>query len=290
MFTKMTTGRSFSSPTGGGRGRSDGMLQQAIFALNAERPQEAERIAGLLAKADPRNALAQHILGSALLMQNRAKEAIAPLETAARGHQDPKIEALLGVALRRVGRAEEALSWLERAAKRKPAHPAAFLELGSLHAALRHFDRAIETFRRGLQIAPGMPELSVQLGYAFLQCRNGIDAKAAFVRAVELSPGLPDALRGLAMSHQALAENGAAAALYRRYVIIRPKDADAWANLGHCLLALSQREAGLDCFRAAARTDPKRYGNVLSSLVKSPRGRFWVRPSAATRFLHGQKS
>jgi tetratricopeptide (TPR) repeat protein len=282
----MTTGWGIGGPAGR---PGDQMLQQAVYALNAQRPQEAERIARLIAKADPRNALALHLLGSSLLMQNRAKEAIAPLESAAQVRHDPKIETLLGVALRRSGRSEDALLWLERAAKRRPSHAPAFLEFGCLLAFLKRYDRAIEIFKRGLEVAP-MPEFFVQLGHAHLQCRNDVEAKTAFSRAVELSPGYPDAISGLAKTHQGLGDNETAATLYRRCLMIRPNDWDAWTRLGHCLLELGQRDAGYDCFRTAARTDPRRFGSVLASLVKSPHGRFWVRPSAAARFLHGQKS
>ena len=60
-------------------------LQRAMVALNSQRPQEAERIAQDILKADPRHGKALHVLGCALLMQGRAQEAVAPLESAARG-------------------------------------------------------------------------------------------------------------------------------------------------------------------------------------------------------------
>jgi hypothetical protein len=39
------------------------------------------------------------------------------------------------------------------------------------------------------------------------------------------------------------------------------------SDLGQCLLKLRQIEAGYDCFRAAARGDPKQYGRALTSLA-----------------------
>jgi cytochrome c-type biogenesis protein CcmH/NrfG len=71
---------------------------------------------------------------------------------------------------------------------------------------------------------------------------------------------------------------------------VRPDDAGTWLNLGHCLLELGQREPGYDCFRTAARGDPKRYGTALTSLASSARGKLWLKPSAAERFLRGPKS
>jgi hypothetical protein len=55
-------------------------------------------------------------------------------------------------------------------------------------------------------------------------------------------------------------------------------------------LELGQRDAGYECFRAAARGDAKRYGIALSSLAASSRGRFWLKPSAAAQYFRDRKS
>src|SRR4029077_2669544 len=112
--------------------KPDDPLQQAVFALNAKRPQEAQRIAEQILKADPQRAQALRILGGALLMQDRAADAVASLEDAARALRDPEIDTLLAIALRRIGRTEDALSRLKRAIKRRPPFGAAFHELGFL--------------------------------------------------------------------------------------------------------------------------------------------------------------
>jgi predicted Zn-dependent protease len=54
-----------------------------------QRPDEAERITADILKAERANARAAHVHGQALLMQNRAADAIAPLERAARRSGDP---------------------------------------------------------------------------------------------------------------------------------------------------------------------------------------------------------
>jgi tetratricopeptide (TPR) repeat protein len=265
-------------------------LAPAKSALDNGRPQEAERIVAQVLKADPRHAGALHIFGAALLMQGRAADAIAPLEAAARADHDPEIETMLALALHRTGRSEDALSRLKRATKRQPPYAMAFHELGRLLVALERHDEAIEAFRRGLDVAPMMPALSIQLGYVHLHRRNCAEAKAAFAHALDISPGSPEALFGMAKAHQELGENKAAAEFFRRCLMSRPNDARTWLNLGHCLLELGDRAAGYDCFRAAARGDAKRYGDALTSLVGSGRGRFWLKPSTAVQFMRGTKS
>lgn len=274
-------------PSGADRGDA---LAQAKSALNAQRPQDAQRLAETVLKADPRDAKALHVLGCALLMQGRANDAVVPLESAARSLRDPETDTLLAIALRQGGRPEDALSRLKRATKRQPPYAAAFHELGYLLFFLKRYDDAIEALRRGVEIAPMMPEMSIQLGYVFLRCRNCADAKIAFARALGISPASPDALYGMAKSHHELGENEAAAAYLRRYLAVKPADASAWLRLGHCLLDLGQSDAGFDCFRRAARGDQTHYANALTSLASSSNGRFWLKPSEAARYLRGSKS
>ena len=264
-------------------------LAQARLALNAKRPQEAQRIAEQILKSEPRRPQALHILGCALLMQDRAADAIAPLDDAVRALRDPETDTLLAIALRQTGRSEDALSRLKRAIKRRPPFGAAFHELGFLLLSMERHTEAIEALSRGQELLPMMPELPILLGNVFLACRNFPDAKVSFARALNISPNSADAMYGLGVAHWRLCEYAAAADLFRRCLIQNPDDMSTWLNLGHCLLELGQRDAGYDCFRTVARKDPKRYGSALTALVNAGRSRFWLKPSAAEQFLRGTK-
>ena len=125
-------------------GPSDLALRAAAEALKAGRPREAEYLAAEVLKANAGSLPALQLLGTALLTQGRGKDAIEPLERAARQSRDAETETRLAIALRQSGRAEEARERLERAVKRKPPFPPAFLELGSLLAALNRHDEAID--------------------------------------------------------------------------------------------------------------------------------------------------
>ena len=166
----------------------------------------------------------------------------------------------------------------------------AFLELGYQLVLMDRYDEAIDALNLGLQIAPTMPELSIQLGYAHLSRGDCANASVAFARALDISPHLHDALFGMAKAHQELGENEPAADYFRRYLTSRPDDGGAWLSLGHCLLELGQLDAGYECFRSAARGDAKRYGAALTSLAAAARGRFWLRPREAARFLRTSRS
>jgi tetratricopeptide (TPR) repeat protein len=270
-----------------GTAQRDEALQRAQSALQSGRAAEAERIAAEILKSDPRNARALQAFGCALLLQGRPKDAVAPLEQAARGRHDPENDTQLAIALREAGRPEEALPKLKRATKRN--YPPAFHELGFLLFAMERHDEAIEALTRGLEVAPMMPQLSIQLGNIFLRRGERARAKAAFSRALAISPDSADALHGLGMAHSEDGEYAPAAECFRRCLMSRPQDASLWLNLGHCLLGLGQRDAGYDCFRNASRGGATGVGTALTSLVKSGRGRFWLKPSEAARFFSGKQ-
>jgi tetratricopeptide (TPR) repeat protein len=268
----------------------DETLRRAASALNAGRPREAERIAGEVLKSNPRHTGALHVIGYAFLMQGRFDDAIATLEPLARSKHDAEFDTQLAIALRGAGRDDDALTRLNRAVKHKPPYAAAFVELGDLLTTMKRYDEAVDTLSRGLDIAPILPDLSIQLGYVLLERRSFAEAKSAFARALAIAPDRYNALLGMAKAHQQVGECPAAADLFRRCLTMRPGDAELWLGLGQCLLEVGQRDAGYECFRTAARGDAKRRRHALSSLVRSGRGRFWLKPSAAARYLRGTKA
>lgn len=266
-------------------GADDGVLARAMAALNDERPQEAEQIAAAVLRVDPHHTRALYILGCALTLQGRAGEAIAPLEAATGGVEDPVVDTMLAIALSQAGRHADAISRLVLTTKRHPRYATAFKELGYLLVLTERYAEAVEVLTRGLEIAPMMPELSIQLGYAHLSRGDCARAKVVFARALDISPSSHDALFGMAKAYQELGENEEAAVYFRRYLTLRSDDSGAWLNLGHCLLELGQADAGYECFRTGARGGSKQYGNALTSLAAATRGRFWLKPSQAARFL-----
>jgi tetratricopeptide (TPR) repeat protein len=239
-------------------------------------------------KRFPAHAQALHVLSSALLMQGRVADAITALEPAARAQHNPMIDTQLAVALRQAGREVDAEARLQRATKRRPPYAPAFYELGSLLFALKRYAEAAETLKRGLDAAPTMPELSIQLGHTLLALRKSADAKAVFAKALQLAPESAGALWGMGKAHQQIGENRAAIDYFRRCFRYTPDDLGTWLNLGHSLLEVGDFKAGYECFRTAARGDPKRYYAALTTLVKTGRGRFWLKPSDAARALRGE--
>jgi tetratricopeptide (TPR) repeat protein len=260
-------------------------LKQAGRALQTQRPDEAERLASGVLKADRSNIVAARFLGTAMLMQGRADEAIAPLQRAARRSQDPAIETLLARAMAAVGRKEEALDLLQKTMVRRPPFPQAFLELGDQLSAIGRFEEGIAVFERGMALMPDAVVLRVGLGYLHLQQNDRAKARALFLDVRSEAPGRIDALVGLAKVMTLDGDYAEATECYRHVLDARPDDAATRVELGKCLLEMGKRDAGEASLRAAMNGAAELTGPAIMALATASHGRFFLRRSVAARFL-----
>jgi tetratricopeptide (TPR) repeat protein len=264
-------------------------LQRAMSAIQSQQPDYAAKLAQDILKRNSGHPNALHIYGYALLMQDRASEAIAPLERASRSLRDPAIETQLAIALRKAGRTEDALVRLQRAAKQEPVFPAAIHELGYVLNSLGRTDEAIEAIERGMQAAPRLPDLPILLGWIFHGKNDNPRARSAFAHVLASFPNHPDAHYGMGLVLMDAAEFPAAAEHFRQALAGDPADQQARLFLGACLLEMGEAGAGT-CLRLVTRGGPDFYGKALKILMNSSRGRFWLQPSAAAQFFRGERN
>jgi tetratricopeptide (TPR) repeat protein len=260
-------------------------LARAMAAGNSGDLSEAERITRDVLAKNPQHLEALQLLGALLMGQKRPREAVAPLEEAARRSPNPELETYLALALRETGRIDEALAWLHRAIERRPAHPRAFQELGNLLRATRRYADAETVLKRGLEVAPTVAELSLALGGVYLDRADSPGAKVAFARALSIAPGNADAMVGFGIALQYEGDFARAAERFRRVLARDPGHHRARMNLGYCLIELGQLEEGVACLRVAVKAAPYNYGSALRMLIGAGRGRFWLNRSAAAAFL-----
>jgi Flp pilus assembly protein TadD len=264
---------------------NESALQQAAFAMHGGHPEDAERIAGEILRRNPRDPQAAHIYGYALHLQGRDEEAIAPLERAVQQNQNPVLETQLGIALREIGRVDDALTRLGRAIDRRPPFPPAFLEYGSLLLQLGRREEAIAILEQGLTLAPNFAEMLVHLGSAYAARGEKAKATEVFARALVTVPNDPNSLFELAYLMKISCCFAQAAELLKRVLAIDPSDGVARMALGICLLESGTTEAGLDYLSQASKSGTKMFGQTVNALASAGRGRFWLKPSAAERFL-----
>jgi tetratricopeptide (TPR) repeat protein len=269
---------------------SNPALERAILALRMSRPDEAERLAERVLKSDRGNSLAAQVLGRALLMQDRAVEAIVPLERAARRSDDPALDTQLATALAAAARFDEALDLLRRTTARRPPFPPAFLELGGQFSRMGRLEEATAVLEQGLALTPDVLDLQMELGFVHLKRNQRAAARIMFLQVRAEAPERHDALVALAKVMALDGEYGAAADLYRRALGLRPDDAVTRSNLASCQLEMGERDLGEASLRAVASGAPQLAGMAITSLAAASHGRFFLRPSAAAKFLGVEKT
>jgi tetratricopeptide (TPR) repeat protein len=261
-------------------------LERAMLALRMQRPEEAEQLASGVLKSERGNVLAGQILGRALMMQNRAAEAIAPLERTARRSNDSATETLLATALAATGRRDEALEQLRKTTARRPPFALAFLEHGGLLSKMGRLDEAAVVLESGLALAPAAAaDLRLELGFVHLKRNRRAGARALFLQVLAAMPERHDALLALAKVMALDGEYAGAADRYRRALAVRPDDIVTRNNLGICLLEIGERDAGEASLRVATRGSARIAGPAITALAAASHGRFFLRPSAVAKFL-----
>jgi tetratricopeptide (TPR) repeat protein len=252
-----------------------------------QRPDEAERLAARVLRTNRSNTVAATILGQALLAQNRADEAIAPLERAARRSGDPATETLLAAALSAAGRCEDALEQLRQTIARRPPFLPAFREYAGQLARGGRVDEGIAVIENGLELTPDVVDLQIDLALLHLKRNNRTKARTTLLKALMEAPGRRDVLAALARVLLLDGEYASAADAYRRVLALQPNDAAMQVNFSVCLLEMGERQAGEASLRLATRGRPEMAGRAIHSLAAASHGRFFLRPSAVTKFLRG---
>ncbi|HKD31453.1 MAG TPA: tetratricopeptide repeat protein [Xanthobacteraceae bacterium] len=265
-------------------------LARAVAAADSGNLSEAEGIARDILARSPQHSGALQLLGAMLMAQKRPRDAVAPLEEAARRSANPQLETHVAIALCETGRTDEALTWLYRAVERQPVYARAFQELGNLLRTKRRYVEAEAVLKRGVEAAPTVAELSLVLGGVCLDRADSPGAKIAFARALSMVPGNADALVGFGVALQYEGDFARAAERFRRVLAHDPGHHRARMNLGYCLIELGQVDDGIACLRAAVETAPHNYGSALRMLISAGRGRFWLKRSAAAEHLGAKGS
>jgi Flp pilus assembly protein TadD len=260
-------------------------LQQASLALRMQQFGRAEQLAAEILKSNRADRSAVLILAHALIAQERAGDALVPLERAVRRSGDAEIETLLGAALCSSRRAADGVEQLRRTAARRPPYLPAFQELAGQLAKAGHLNEAIRIIEDGLALAPESIDLKVDLGRLLLQNNERAKARAALTVARDAAPGRPDILTELGRALLFDGEYAAAADAFRHALALRPEDALTRANLAACLLEMGERDSGEAALRSVMRGRPHMLGRAAFALASSSHGRFFFRPSAAAKFL-----
>jgi tetratricopeptide (TPR) repeat protein len=125
-----------------------GLIENALRALEEERPADAEKGIRAALAISPRDDQLLHLLGVSLIRQQREEDAIEPLKKAiSLNRRDAEYHNALGCALRNSGQVAEGIESLQRALKLAPGLLDAHFNLGQALQRAGEFAGAEEKFR-----------------------------------------------------------------------------------------------------------------------------------------------
>ncbi len=231
-------------------------LERAAALFRAGRPAEAEAILRELIAAQPANADALEVLGTALGAQGRHEEALAAFDRARESRpSSPSIRRNRAQALLHLGRAAEARAELEKALQIRPDHAPSWGLLGNVLAASGDRAGAERAYRRALQSGP-TPQVHYNLALLLQQDSRGAEAIAGYRQALALAPGFAAAHNNLANALKEAGRIEEALGHYAEAVRIDPALADAASNYGAALREAGRIDAAIPMLERAATLDP----------------------------------
>lgn len=210
------------------------------------------------AASDPQ--YAQHALtsvGLLLLKQDKGRDAVAPLEQAARMTPPlARTQMLLGNAYLSADRPEDALAAL-RAADPKEFHTQ--LGLGFAHLGLYHNEEAVAAFNAALKLQPESPEALAGLGNAHTRLARYREAEDAFARALVIKPDGVEALLGQCVLYYSRGQYTKLVETAQEAARRAPRNAAAQTVLGAALATTGDMQGGMRATREALRLEPDNY-------------------------------
>ncbi len=143
-------------------------------------------------------------LGCALIQQGRAREAIEPLELAARW--DPAMvqpQYNLGIAFAKLDQIDQAVVHYRAALAINDGHAGAHNNLGLIENDRGHYAEAKRQLRRAIEIDPGFADAHMNLALVCLNSRDFAAAISSAQRGLELQPRLTNCHRIIARALEA---------------------------------------------------------------------------------------
>jgi Flp pilus assembly protein TadD len=161
----------------------------------------------------------------------------------------------------------------------------AFLEYANQLSASKRFEDAIAVLEDGLALVPDTVDQQLRLASLYIGRNDRAKARALLVRAAALAPLRADILAELGRLLVLDGDYADAVQTFRRALALRPDDSVCRTNLGICLMEIGDRNGGEASVREAIRGRPEMFGHAIMALAASSHGRFFLRPSAAAKFL-----
>ena len=199
-------------------------------------------------------------VGLILIKQDKGREAVEPLETAARlNPRHAPSQMLLGSAYLSADRPEDALTALRAADALAPNEFFTQLGLGFAHFSLYHNEEALAAFNAALRQQPQSPEARTGLGGVYTRMGRYREAEDAFAGALTAKPDNVNVMLGQCYLYYSQGQYARLVETARSAVRLAPQSANAQTMLAAALAVTGDMAGGMRAAREAARLEPDNY-------------------------------
>lgn len=188
----------------------------------------------------------------------RAVEMLRPVVAAEPGNADARI--LLGTALALEGMRAESIAQLREAVQLRPESAEAYNSLGMALSRFLETGAAREAFDKAIRLDPNLAGAHVNLSMILAQAGESIQAVQHLDCAIRIEGDTPLAGRAYylrAAIHRERNELDASRADLEQAVRLRPDFAAAWSELGVVRRVLAEETGALQAFQQAVRYNPQ---------------------------------
>jgi len=243
-------------------------VEEAWDLLAKGERKQAIRVLHEIIKANPRDADARLVLGSALMEDGERAESIAQLSEAVRLRpRSAEAHNALGEAFNNFGETKAARGAFEKAVGLDPKFAEASVNLGlvlvqagEFSAAAGHLDRALA--RLGTSPEAANPHYLRAKVYTE---ENEVEKAAAQLKeAVSLRPDFAEAWSDLGQARKTLLDDPGALAAFQRAVELSPGDAVAQYRLGAEYLHEAKTQEAIQHLQEALRLNPENQSTLYS--------------------------
>jgi len=252
-------------------------LQQGLALQQSGQVQEALAIYEQILTADPGQANALFLGGTAKLQLGENKQAAQLLDQACTATPDNS-DAWnnLGLARAALGENDFAATAHRRATLIDPANPLAWGNLGIVLLRLDEREEAETALRQAIELSPGYAKAYMTLGNLLQKNGRAKDSEDAYRKALEIEPDNPDTLNNLAGLYLRKGRTEECEALCRQILAANPDHCDSLINLGVCLKSRNRLSQARTILEKALKIKPQDHeglnnmGIVLKELGDIP--------------------
>jgi tetratricopeptide (TPR) repeat protein len=236
------------------------MFSDAVAHQSAGRLAEADRLAEMILRIEPRHANSLHIRGLIAQQQGRNQEAVEFLQRALRLARDnPLHHYALANMLKIHGRIDAAVTHYRRALESLPDVPeAAEVHNNFANALCRRgrLDEAQEHYERALALDPDYALAHGNLGALLAGRGQVVAARGCYERALALRPDWADISNALGMLLAGEKDFKGAGRHFEHAIAVRADFTDAHSNLGATLMMLGDFSGARRHLESALALDP----------------------------------